>query len=182
MNALAAFFSWIMAECHRIVPNHWADIFIFTAITKVTGRDGTVHFPRYSFSDYLEQCEFVIGRLVSLLESLQEKGVYDSSLIIVYADHGAMPENAPPHDVTPKAFPFLWVKPANDTHAFSFSPLPTSHAKIHDLVLSNFNRNLTNDEVTTLLFQGKRLFYPVFNRICRETIVLDEQRDQIGEK
>lgn len=35
MSILVGFFSWLMALCHHIVPNHWADIVVFTAVTKV---------------------------------------------------------------------------------------------------------------------------------------------------
>ena len=35
MSYLVDFFSWIMALCHAVVPNHWADIVLFTALTKV---------------------------------------------------------------------------------------------------------------------------------------------------
>ena len=35
MDALVGIFSLIMALCHRFVPNYWADIVLFTAITKV---------------------------------------------------------------------------------------------------------------------------------------------------
>ncbi len=35
MEMLVAIFTWIMAQCHRFVPNYWADIVMFTAITKV---------------------------------------------------------------------------------------------------------------------------------------------------
>ena len=35
MEYLVRFFAWIMDLCYQVVPNHWADILIFTLITKV---------------------------------------------------------------------------------------------------------------------------------------------------
>ena len=35
MTPLVKFFSWIMDWCHAMVPNYWADIVLFTALTKV---------------------------------------------------------------------------------------------------------------------------------------------------
>ena len=35
MGLLTGFFAWIMDLCHQVWPNHWADIVLFTLITKV---------------------------------------------------------------------------------------------------------------------------------------------------
>ena len=35
MNMLVSFFSWMMDECYRLVPNHWLDIVLFTFATKI---------------------------------------------------------------------------------------------------------------------------------------------------
>lgn len=35
MDVIVSFFSWIMELGHRLIPNYWIDIIIFTAITKV---------------------------------------------------------------------------------------------------------------------------------------------------
>lgn len=35
MQYIVQFFSWIMDLCYQVVPNHWADIVIFTLITKI---------------------------------------------------------------------------------------------------------------------------------------------------
>lgn len=35
MQYIVQFFSWIMDWCYQVVPNHWADIIIFTFITKI---------------------------------------------------------------------------------------------------------------------------------------------------
>ena len=35
MEYLVAFFSWMMDWGHKLIPNYWIDIFLFTAVTKV---------------------------------------------------------------------------------------------------------------------------------------------------
>ncbi len=35
MSVIVQFFAWVMDWCHRLVPNYWLDIVLFTAITKV---------------------------------------------------------------------------------------------------------------------------------------------------
>ena len=35
MGALVDFFSWLMEWCHSWGPNYWADIVIFTFLTKI---------------------------------------------------------------------------------------------------------------------------------------------------
>lgn len=35
MEYLVRFFAWIMDLCYQVVPNHWADILIFTLVTKM---------------------------------------------------------------------------------------------------------------------------------------------------
>ncbi len=35
MTAIVHFFALLMDACHRLVPNHWADIVLFTFLTKI---------------------------------------------------------------------------------------------------------------------------------------------------
>ena len=82
-----------------------------------------------------------IGELVStplrhlsrLLDALRERGLYDSSLIVVTADHGTrLVPCAPGHHPSESAI--LWVKPEGARDPFAPVSRPTGYSKVSSLM------------------------------------------------
>ena len=81
-------------------------------------------------------CELVstpLRHLSRLLDVLRERGLYDSSLIVVTSDHGThLVPCAPGHHPSESAI--LWVKPEGAKGGFSAVSRPTGHSRISVLM------------------------------------------------
>ena len=74
-----------------------------------------------------------LRHLSRLLDVLRERGLYDSSLIVVTSDHGTnLAPFAPGHHPTESAI--LWVKPEGANGRFSAVSRPTGHSKVSVLM------------------------------------------------
>ena len=106
---------------------------------------------------------WILRSLGKLFDVFREKGFYDSSLILVLADHGHhghkghFPKMGEP-TLPGKARPFLWVKPVGSEHPFSSSPLPTSHSRVSNLLKAAVSHVVTKDEVDALLKSDDRVY------------------------
>lgn len=102
---------------------------------------------------------WVLGQLGNLFDALREKGVYDKSLILVFADHGN-------HDwgggirlmggVPGNARPFLWAKAPGSTHDFSSDNAPTHHGKIAELLEKACKADLPEEKIRDTLLSFRR--------------------------
>lgn len=97
--------------------------------------DGTRATPSGdSAADMHRQIRNCFTHLTRLFDALREKGIYDSSVIVLCADHGNICERG--SEQLPERSIF-WVKPANaGSAALATSPIPVSSAEIAPLVRS----------------------------------------------
>ena len=110
-----------------------------------------------------EQGVFIMEKLGELLDSFREKGMYDNSLILVLGDHGAHKEQTFLQDLhsgrLPRnARPCLWVKPVGSQQDFHSSDVPTSHARVADLIRAAARSNLSGEKIESLLQSDKRIY------------------------
>lgn len=130
----------------------------------VRDRNGHVWNGADNLEGYFEQSCYALGETVRFIDDLKSRGLYDSALIVLLADHGLTYEHF--RDVERNTHPFLWVKPPHAKTGFSRSGEPTSHSKVHLLARESLNRDLTSDEVIRLLGQPEgRVSYTLERRV-----------------
>ena len=107
----------------------------------------------------------MIGELVStplrhlskLLDALRERGLYDSSLIVVVADHGInLVPFAKGHHPSESAI--LWVKPEGAKGAFAAVSRPTGYSKVSVLMRKAAEGPLDLQSIGNLLEERDRLY------------------------
>lgn len=107
----------------------------------------------------------MIGELVStplrhlskLLDTLRERGLYDSSLIVVVADHGIdLVPFAKGHHPSESAI--LWVKPEGAKGDFAAVPRPTGYSKVSVLMRKAAEGSLDIRSIGSLLEEHDRLY------------------------
>ena len=118
--------------------------------------------PDNTFEGAVRYTHYILKQLALLMKRLQERGLYDRSMIVVTADHGN------PIDVTPKhprgyaapgrAFPILWVKPEGGQEEFKVSDLATSHSKIACLMRESVDCSLDEIRINNILHEPLRLY------------------------
>lgn len=135
-----------------------------------------MQFPDNSDHGCVEMAVFLLSQLAELFDSYRERGIYDNSLIVVLADHGhhAYLEN----DFSEKsgtlpgaARPFLWVKPIGAMEDFATSILPTSHARICNLLRRSIHENLGADAIHDVLCVDEE------DRVFRTLSLLTREKD-----
>lgn len=102
---------------------------------------------------------FIFEQVGGFLDALREKGVYDSATIVIAADHGVnmRKDGVRPNGVPERAFPMLMVKAAGAHGALAFSPSPTTHAGIADVIRDSIAGDLTRAEIEDRLVRDVRL-------------------------
>ena len=107
----------------------------------------------------------IIGELVStplrnlskLLDALRERGLYDSSLIVVVADHGInLVPFAKGHHPSESAI--LWVKPEGAKGDFAAVSRPTGYSKVSVLMRKAAEGPLDLQSIGNLLEERDRLY------------------------
>ena len=119
---------------------------------------GRLYTPGMTDEAGTELAVFLLRCLGDLFDSFRERDIYDRSLILVLADHGRHRAESDPDVLPQNARPFLWVKPAGSRHGFRGSDLPTSHARISDLLRAACRRDLTEEEIGELLRSDRRRY------------------------
>lgn len=119
--------------------------------------------PDYSDRGCVEQGLCIMTHLGKLMDAFRQAGIYDESLILVLADHGRHQEEQFLQDraagrLPGNAQPFLWIKPAGSTHEFRSSGIPTSHAKLAEMLAAAARGNLTEEEIGGILRTEKRVY------------------------
>lgn len=100
---------------------------------------------------------YVLSELKTVLQRLRKKGVYDNSFIVVASDHGSGIMSDNPEEMG-AASAMLFVKPFGSTGDFHISDMPTSHSKISGLVKMAKDKDLTIEDVNSMLLTSRRVF------------------------
>jgi len=107
----------------------------------------------------------IIGELVStplrhlgrLLDALRARRLYDSSMIVVVADHGInLVPHAPGHQPSESAI--LWVKPENAKGSFAAVSCPTGYSKVSTLMREAAKGPLDAGAIGRALEERNRLY------------------------
>lgn len=115
----------------------------------------------YDYNGHLEKLWYVMRLLGDLFDDYRQRGLYDSSTIIICADHGGCYESGKAFirdGMTPKGLPMLWIKSAGARGPIVMSQLPTSHAKIADIVRQSIKADLSRSEIEQILKSNDRIF------------------------
>lgn len=123
---------------------------------------------------------YIIRRTGELLESFRSKGIYDNSFIVILADHGNIDSNHPVFggkDILGYAVPLLMVKPIGNEAGLKISEVPTSHVRIHDMMIGAHHDELGENEIIETLKSGKRLF---INQESYYTLSSKQFIDEVG--
>jgi hypothetical protein len=130
-------------------------LFVHTAgvhIPVLLDRTGAL-LPNGGTSDQacVEMGIYLMKQLGALFDAYREKGIYDSSTIVVMADHGPHGRSYVPGELAAKARPFLWIKAAGSSHGFRSSDLPTCHARLAAMLRAASRKVLTEGEIGELM-------------------------------
>lgn len=102
---------------------------------------------------------WVMRQLGALFDDLRAKGIYDSSFIVVLADHGSHNhENDGGEGVPGNGRPFLWIKTMGQRHAFMADSSPTWHGKIAEMLRRACLENPSETDVREVLAERQRVY------------------------
>jgi hypothetical protein len=127
--------------------------------------------------DCVEMGIYLMKQLGALFDAYREKGIYDSSTIVVMADHGPHGRDDTPGELPAKARPFLWIKPAGATHDFRSSDLPTCHSRFAALLRAASRKVLSEEEIGELMQADSRRYLSLWGGIGPEWDDLVVDRD-----
>lgn len=116
---------------------------------------------RWGYAAHLEKTWHALRLLGNLFDIYRNIGIYDNSLIVVCADHGAAYENGKAliqNGLPPKALPMLWVKPSYSNGECMESEMPTTHANIASLLRCAVSCDLDISQINKILACDDRLF------------------------
>ena len=147
------------------------------------------------YGRFYDQTYFVFSRVGSLFDSWKERGIYDSSYILLIADHGSHgPNDTKSPDVRrgalpPRAHPFLCIKPFGAREVVNVDNVtPTDHAHLNKLLKALSVSDCSVEESVSMLSNTNRLFViPTNNSSCQWKIdgrgmVTDYQEIAVGGK
>jgi len=98
-----------------------------------------------------------LRHLSRLLDALRTRGLYDSSMIVVVADHGInLVPHAPGHQPSESAI--LWVKPEGAAGPFAPDARPTGYSKVSALMRAAAKASLDLEAVGCALEEQSRLY------------------------
>lgn len=95
--------------------------------------------------------------LSRLFDAWRRRGIYDKSTIVVAADHGCAGHVESPGE-PPKLRALLWVKSEGALVPFGVTEMPTSLAKVADVLKESAVRRLSRNEIKVLLKEETRLY------------------------
>lgn len=131
-----------------------------THIPIIYDEDGNrLDSPDDTFSGNVRQAKYVLKCLGRLLDRYREWGIYDSSLIVVLADHGGdVWKGESPNGLPARAVPFLWVKVPQSRGEFRSDDRPTSHARLAEFFRRSLDGDMSFEQAAGLLTCENRLF------------------------
>ncbi|MBP5786197.1 MAG: sulfatase-like hydrolase/transferase, partial [Kiritimatiellae bacterium] len=122
-----------------------------------------------SYEGCVEMGAFLLEKLGELFDVFRENGIYDNALIVVLADHGRHEDGGRNSEKLPNnALPFLWVKPIGNTQPFETSGVPTSHAKIAELLRASCRQKLSQEEIQACLASQSLRLYRTVDLLSRQ--------------
>ena len=119
--------------------------------------------PTQDIEAYHEYGVYVFSQLAKFFDGLKASGVYDNSFIVVCADHGVIylrkGDGTKGHGAESSV---LMVKRPKDRAPLEFSALPTSNAKLCELVKALRTKDLERSEIDAILEMHNRKFIAKF--------------------
>ena len=76
---------------------------------------------------YIQKTTATAKLIASFIDRLKANGVYDNSVIVIMADHGYQPKNAPENYILSRFNPILLIKGVNEKHDLIYSEKPVSY-------------------------------------------------------
>ena len=76
---------------------------------------------------YIQKTTATAKLIASFINRLKANGVYDNSVIVIMADHGYQPKNAPENYILSRFNPILLIKGVNEKHDLIYSEKPVSY-------------------------------------------------------
>lgn len=130
-------------------------------------RNGRETRPKRGYAPAYEYACFILGKLGHLLDTMRRSGVFDSSLIVVTADHGMSYSgrktkhgvNVVERPIFNRAFPCFAVKVPGANGPMRRSGTPVDHMSFAKILSRALEEDLTADAVEDLLrADGDRVF------------------------
>lgn len=139
------------------------------------GKDGVpLSVPRMDFDGYCDKTYWVLKQVGDLLDAFRSRGIYDNSMVILTTDHGSgVCRERLADGLTGHARAMLCVKPEYAKGPLRVSNMPTSHTRLHDLVVLAKDRELSLSEITSTLHQETRQ-YILPSPSCPQKWVIDK--------
>lgn len=127
----------------------------------------------FSYEAYYGRVYFELKRVALLMKLLQERNLYDSSMILIFADHGCFRtfkkgRNA---KVPNNAFPALLLKNLYADVPFTNSYIPVSQSKIAALLKTVAKKKLSNDEISDILHIEERIYRETTDSEIKDWII-----------
>ena len=107
------------------------------------------------------ETHYILKSVAAFMRDLAKRGVYDDSLIVITADHGccfSTPQLPKLSEAPTRAVPMLWIKPVGAGGDMTTTEIPTSHAKVCELVRRARTEALTMADVKRILHSPVRRF------------------------
>lgn len=158
----------ILAKDEAVNDKNGVFMFIHTPgvhVPTVCDRNGTLlTVPGNDENGCFEQGIYILKLLGDLMDSYREKGIYDNSHIIVLGDHGRHQWGGYTLETNMLPFngrPFLWMKPMAQTTEFTSSSIPSSHAKVAEVLKRAAHHDLTDEEIREILATEQRVYHRI---------------------
>lgn len=113
---------------------------------------------RQSIEGLHQQTTWTIDSVISLLDDMKEQGIYDSTTIVLMADHGDRNWQKNRTNEKYYAYASLLVKPANRLDDFTVSEAPTSNMYLPELLEAIHLEGKDIEEVTADLPAERSMF------------------------
>ena len=157
----------ILKEGNVVSAKNGVFLFIHTPgvhVPAVCDRNGTFVTPEDDESGSFEQGIYLLKLLGALMDSYREKGIYDNSLIVVLGDHGRHQWGGYTLETNMLPFngrPCLWMKPMGCRADFASSSIPSSHAKVAEVLKRSAHHDLTETEIQDILTTDQRIYHRI---------------------
>ena len=119
--------------------------------------------PSHEVEAFYEFGIYNLGQVATFLRGLKEKGIYDKTMIVIAADHGSIEmRQGDGRNGYGAESSILWIKPFSSRGGLVHSRLPTSNAKIADLIRGAKDEDLSNEDIECIIVDHHRKFRAKF--------------------